>query len=343
MMRSRRMSRALLLAAGAAAAVAAGAATAMAEPGQPGLQDSTTVQPGLQGDAQAQSPAATDEREYWVAPPAEYEQVEWQTYDEYVAEPTYYEEPAYIDESAPLHVPEPAVGVVAPIEAPQGRLRLGDFITDKPEWMTDEDLEKTNNSSAIIESQVATFWASTGMPLDRSQKVAAATVGGAAVGAAAVGVPAAVIGGAAGAAIGAPIGASGGAVLVPGVGAVPGATVGGAAGAAVGAAVVGVPAAIVGGVVGGAAGTAFGAGDHLPDEQATELPDSAAETVDGALWLQEQSEKLREDFDAAAAEMLTPLQAPAAPVSPVASEAPVPTEPVAGAAPAAGTQAAAQA
>ncbi|NKV12996.1 hypothetical protein GS909_23075 [Rhodococcus hoagii] len=69
-------------------------------------------------------------------------------------------------------------GPVAPIQAPEKRLRLGDYITSphKPNWMSEEYLDRTNNSAAVAEAQMATFWKSVGVDVDRSDRVAAATV-----------------------------------------------------------------------------------------------------------------------------------------------------------------------
>lgn len=260
------------------------------EESQPGVVTAEADQPGV---APAEEPAPVPEteaepRQYWVAPPTEYRQIEYQpyqapsTYDvPGYEQPAGYDEPVYdepgYDEPRVLHLPA-AVETVAPIQAPKSMLRAGDFMVDQQTVrLSDDDLERTNNQFAIAESQVATFWKSVGFEPDRAQKVAAASTAGAASGAlaggTALGAPAAVVGAVPGAVVGGVVGSvTGGAlgtVLVPGVGGVPGgvvgATGGAAIGAAAGAAVLGIPAAVVGGtvggLVGGAAGTAFGAGD----------------------------------------------------------------------------------
>lgn len=266
------------------------------EESQPGVVTAEADQPGV---APAEEPAPEPEpapRQYWVAPPTEYQQIEYQPYQA----PSMYDVPVYEepvrDEPQVLHLPA-AVEPVAPIQAPRNMLRAGDFMVDQQTVrLSDDDLERTNNQFAIAESQVATFWKSVGFEPERAQKVAAATTAGAASGAlaggTALGAPAAVVGAVPGAVVGGVVGSfTGGAlgtVLVPGVGAVPGGVVGSAGGAAIGAAagaaVVGIPAAVVGGtvggLVGGAAGTAFGAGDvdgePLVDLTPTSTPEPAA-------------------------------------------------------------------
>ncbi len=58
-------------------------------------------------------------------------------------------------------------------------LQLGDYVGPKPNWMSDEYLERTNNTASVGVSQFATFWSSVGVDVDRSQRVSAATFGGA--------------------------------------------------------------------------------------------------------------------------------------------------------------------
>ncbi|NKW34486.1 hypothetical protein GS942_21385 [Rhodococcus hoagii] len=76
-------------------------------------------------------------------------------YDSGYSQP-YYGEPIRVEQ---LHLPT-YVEPVAPIQAPEKRLRLGDYITDKPNWMSEEYLDRTNNSAAVAEAQMATFWKS---------------------------------------------------------------------------------------------------------------------------------------------------------------------------------------
>lgn len=250
----------------------------------------TTAQPGTTTDSDSESDADSDKaaptterakdlepKSYWVAPPPEYTNVptrELPTYYEYDEQEEEYvaPEPVQVQE---LHLPEP-VAPVAPIEAPEDKLRIGDFITEKPVWMSEQDMEKTNNSAAVAEAQVATFWNSIGVETSRSDRIAAATtagvLGGGAIGALGCGVPAAVAGGVVGGIIGGAVSGAPGAVTVlstfgltaPVV--VPSVILSTAGGVAIGAAAAGIPAAAVcgtaGAVIGGVGGATFGAGDE---------------------------------------------------------------------------------
>lgn len=195
-----------------------------------------------------------------------------------------------------LHLPEPVEPVV-PIAPPERTLRIGDFTSPVPDEVSDHVLDGVNGNAAEVEAAIATQGRSVGINPSRSDKIAAATVGGALAGAAIAGVPAAVVGAVGGGLIGAGIGAGvgfavgaagtagatailAGAASLPtaGVGALPaigagfaaafpiaaastgaGAAIGAAAGAAAGAAVVGIPAAVAGAVAGGVLGSGYGA------------------------------------------------------------------------------------
>lgn len=178
--------------------------------------------------------------------------------------------------AAPLHAPE-VVEPVAPIAAPPNTLRLGDFETDKPEWVSTEAMNSANNWSAYGESEIARGWNGVGVSPARSDRLAASTTTGAVLGgtagAAAAGIPSAAAGAMTGAVIGAGTGAVIGCVVlvpipVPCAQAVPGALIGAGVGAVAGAGLLGIPAAALGGAAGalggGAIGTAYGAGD--PDD-----------------------------------------------------------------------------
>lgn len=242
------------------------------------------------------APVQDDNRSYWTPPPAEYADVQWRQapsnqqsyYDsgDGTSQTTYIE-PTYVDpvQVTELHLPT-AVAPVAPIEAPKERLRLGDFVTDQPNWMSDVYLDRTNNSAAVIEAQVNTAWQSIGVDAERSDRIAAATIAGAGVGAltgaTAAAIPAATIGGLIGGTVGGGVGATVGGIIptpIPGLPIVTTGAAGTAAGAAIGAAAVGVPAAaigaVVGGIGGGIAGTAFGAGDSTGQPMEFELPNLA--------------------------------------------------------------------
>ncbi|MBP1161374.1 hypothetical protein ABIC28_001636 [Rhodococcus sp. PvR044] len=268
---------------------------------QPGVMVPDAEQPGVVAES-APEPAPEVEpveepKTYWIAPPVEYAELPTRpvpTYDY-----TEYSEPVEPVQFQELHLPV-AVEVVAPIEAPKERLRVGDFVSDQPNWLSDEYLNRTNNTSAVIEAQVNTFWKSIGVDAERSDRIAAATVGGAAAGAVTgamtAGVPFAVGGALIGGTIGGNIGVGIGNAFIPGLGWVAAAPIGTAAGAAIGAAAAGIPAAavgaVVGGVAGGAAGTAFGAGDSLGTPTEFVLP-NVTEPDAAALTLQAGEEYAR--------------------------------------------------
>lgn len=272
---------ALVPSAAAAVVVAAsGAATAApnqlppqggvttAPPTQSGGADAPRTQGGVTSTPTTQGGVtvapAQPEPVYWVAPPAQYENIEYQpleNYDygtnTYNAPDDYYVAPLRVEE---LHLPT-YVEPTAPIIAPRETLRLGTYHVAQPNWITDGDLARTNNTSAVIEAEVSTFWRSLGVETTRANRLAAAQLGMGAAGAIGTavtwGIPAALVGGG----IGGYVTAVNPPALVSGIGWVPG----GVFGTAVGAAIGGIPAALAGAVVGGAAGiqagTAFGAGD----------------------------------------------------------------------------------
>ncbi|TSD93448.1 hypothetical protein FOS14_23130 [Skermania sp. ID1734] len=165
---------------------------------------------------------------------------------------------------------------VGPIAAPPATVRMGDFETPKPDWMSPAAMHSINRWAAYGEWQMATMWNAAGVPANRADRIAAGTIAGAAVGAvgaaAVVGVPAAVVGGV----VGGTVGGTAGTIPAPGVGTPAGA----AAGAAIGAAAAGIPAATlagaVGGLVGGVVGGAIGMGDPAADPTPPPLPDLAA-------------------------------------------------------------------
>ncbi|WP_280366417.1 hypothetical protein [Nocardia wallacei] len=171
-----------------------------------------------------------------------------------------------------LHLPEP-VAPVAPIEAPDNTIRLGQWEKPAPPWLPPEARDCVNDTAAAVEAQIATALDSVGLPAGRSDRVSGATLGGAALGAAvgatAAGVPAAAVGAIAGGLIGGTVGGIGGALVgtlvqVPVIGTVTsgvaGTALGAAAGAAAGAVIAGAPAAIAGAVAAGTVGAGFGAG-----------------------------------------------------------------------------------
>ncbi|MFD4268142.1 insoluble domain protein [Rhodococcus sp. NPDC058481] len=269
--------------AAAMAIAVVGAGVANADPADlPSQGGVTSPSEGTQGGVTSPSDAGTQgavtsiptpEPVYWGPAPAEYVNPEYRAlpgYDygtgEYTA-PQEYVAPVTIEQ---LHLPTPTAPV-ALIVAPRNTVRFGEYHFKQPNWFSDEDTDRTNNTSALIEAEVSRGWRSVGIETDRADRLAAAQVGagatGAIAGAAAAGVPAAVVGGLIGGTIGGIQGAAVGAFipLPPPLPEVTTGVAGTAAGAAIGAAVAGVPAAAIGAVVGGASAVAavtpFAAGD----------------------------------------------------------------------------------
>lgn len=281
----------------AAAAVAAGIAlapSAMAAPGQAGITGGGGQagiaqgggQSGVTADVPAPAPVvpAQPAPTYWVEPPAQYQNITYQPLQNfdyntntYTGQSTNYDS-APIDYSQ-LHLPGP-VEIIAPIIAPRDTLRFGTFHIAQPNWVSDADLERTNNTTSVVESMVATFWNSTGVPVDKASRESAAQIAGAAGGALtgglALAAPFAMGGALIGGTIGGNIGMGLGNVFVPGIGWVAGGLAGTGAGAGIGALALGVPAFLTGAVGGGIGGfvaaTAYGAGE-LGAPVDIEIPD----------------------------------------------------------------------
>ncbi len=220
-----------------------------APPAQGGGTDAPRTQGGVTSTPTTQGGVTTapaqPEPVYWVAPPAQYENVEYQPLDNYDydtntynAPDDYYVAPLRVEE---LHLPT-YVEPTAPIIAPRETLRLGTYHVAQPNWITDGDLARTNNTSAVIEAEVSTFWRSLGVETTRANRLAAAQLGMGAAGAIGAGVGGALAGGAIGGAIGASIW-GGQDLIIPGgqVIFVTNSTIGTAIGAVVGGAIGAVP------------------------------------------------------------------------------------------------------
>ena len=282
----------------AAAAMAAGivlAPPAIAAPGQAGITDGGGQAGISAGGGQSRvtteptpSPTATapvqTEPVYWVAPPPQYQNITYQPLQNWDYDANTYTAPNDTDDATPidysqLHLPGP-VEIIAPIIAPRDTLRFGTFHIAQPNWVTDADRERTNNTTAIIESAVATGWHSLGVPVDKASRESAAQIAGAAGGALtgglALAAPFATGGALIGGTIGGNIGMGLGNVFVPGIGWVAGGLAGTGAGAGIGALALGVPAFLTGAVGGGVGGfvaaTAYGAGE-LGEPVDIEIPD----------------------------------------------------------------------
>ncbi|WCT06173.1 insoluble domain protein [Rhodococcus qingshengii] len=276
-----------------AAAVAAGiglAAPAGAEPIQGGVTGEG-IQGGVNGggtptpEPAVTVPEAQPEPIYWVAPPAEYQNVPSQPLPNWDYDAGEYTPPADYNvapiDYGNIHLPGP-VEIVAPIIAPKAKGRIGDWVFEQKTWMSDADLERTNNTSAVIESQVATFYSSIGVPVDRASRIAGAQLAGGAAGTlagiVAVGGPASAVG----CAIGGTIGGTSALglfspILTP-LGGVPAGVVGTATGCGIGALALGAPLGALGGLGGGIAGvaaaTAYGAGElGEPVDVSDQIPD----------------------------------------------------------------------
>ncbi|MFI1917645.1 hypothetical protein [Nocardia sp. NPDC020380] len=152
-----------------------------------------------------------------------------------------------------LHAPDPmSVPDVAPIAAPEGKLRFGDTQVDIPNFLTPDQASKVNALSAGAEAEVARTLDSAGFQPSRSDRIAATTIGTAAQGAA-IGVGAAAPLEVAGALMGGFVGAMAGTPFAP-AGWVFGPAVG--ASAAVG--LIGGAAGTIGAGIGAAVGAANG-------------------------------------------------------------------------------------
>ncbi|MDF3311711.1 insoluble domain protein [Rhodococcus sp. T2V] len=285
------------------AALASGIAlspSAFADPIQGGVTGDSTQEGVTGGDTpstitaptpapeHAHVPETPAEPVYWVTPPAEYQNIEYQplpNYDydtnAYVEPEDYYVAPVAFDQ---LHLPTP-VEPTKPFIAPRDTLRLGELHIKQPNWVSDVDRDRTNNTMAVVQAGVSTGWRSIGVETSRADRIAAAQVGagaaGAALGATAAGGAAATAGALVGGTIGGLAGMTAGNVFLPGLGWVPAGIVGTAAGAGLGAAV-GIPVAAAGAVVGGAvavaAVTPIAAGDKGEPKE-IEVPDIDSEAV----------------------------------------------------------------
>lgn len=288
--RASRIARASVVPATAVAIVAAGTGLASADPVELSPQGGvSTPAPSTQGGTTS-APQPPAQQIYWTPPPAQQRQ--------YAPLPDYnYDTGRYERQSTPAPINPLELRAPQPVEpepiyiAPPEKIMIGDIHFNQPNWVTDDDRERTNNTAGLIRSDVATFYKSIGIEASRADRVAAAqigaTVAGAAAGAAAGAVPGALIGGTIGGIAG---GAAGGVVPLP-IPVLPEVTTGvagTAAGAAIGAAVGAVPGAVLGGAAGLAAGTAFGAGDddgqpievQLPDVGEDVLTEQAGSTVE---------------------------------------------------------------
>ncbi|WAM19995.1 insoluble domain protein [Rhodococcus sp. JS3073] len=288
--------------------------SAVADPIQGGVTGESTQEGVTGGDTPSGTTAPTTAPEpayvpetpaepvYWAAPPAEYQNIEYQPlpnydYDTgvYVEPENYSIEPVQFDQ---LHPPTP-VEPTKPFTAPRDTLRIGELHVKQPNWVSDVDKDRTNNTFALVESAVSTGWRSIGVETSRADRIAAAQVGAGAGGAIATGaVTGLVVGSGCALAAGtvAGIGAAAlGNVFLPGIGWAPVGVLATAAGAAGGFAACGIPAAFGAGVLGGAAAVAavtpIAAGDKGEPKE-VEVPDIDQPAI------AEQTEQVLEQWEA---------------------------------------------
>ncbi|MXP21376.1 hypothetical protein GIY30_08425 [Gordonia sp. HNM0687] len=282
------------LAASIATGFAAGMANAVPHQGGTSPSDTAPQQGGTTPDAQAVPQQGGTTPTPDVAPvnvpgpgviPAPPQEAPYQPY----VEPSTYTAPTYEDAynpvpQGPLTAPKP-VAPVRPIAPPPEKIRVGNYITDIPEGMSERDVNSINAWAAYGEAKIAQGLISIGVPEDEATRQAASTIIGVALG----GTAGAAAGAVPGAVIGAPIGLAAGTVIgavyngvafawtgpttpqwwgFVGLGAAAGAGIGLAAGAAGGAALGAATGAVIGGTAGGALAYALGAGDPgaNPDE-----------------------------------------------------------------------------
>lgn len=154
---------------------------------------------------------------------------------------------SYLSPLGQLHGPIP-VPAVEPIQAPPGKIRVGNIVMDSPGI----DPTAINEGAAQAEAGLATFLDSVGIERSRSDRIAAQTLGSAAIGASVGSTVASPL-----AATSAMVGAVAG--FISGIPFLPiGLLIGPILGGAIGYAVIAAPAMAVGAAIGGAVGAAEG-------------------------------------------------------------------------------------
>lgn len=293
-MASRVMAAAVVASIGMGTALAG---PAFADPDQPGVTDTaptTPDQPGVTTDP-APTPAPEPAPEPEPAPAPDYPQGALPSPPQEVA-PVIWEEPSGPPPttydpapSGPIHAPVPTAPVAPKIvEDPSAKIKIGNFVTDRPNEVPRDYAISINEYSSYAEAKIAQGFRSVGFSDEEADRRAAAAVLGGVIGgvagATAAGVPTTIAVGLFTLPAGALIGAGIGAAVPPqpfNIGT--GALIGLGAGAAV-AGGAGAVAAAVGGttgaIVGAALGYALGAGDPnanpaAPWEQAPPPPPPA--------------------------------------------------------------------
>ncbi|MBH0780224.1 hypothetical protein [Nocardia bovistercoris] len=151
-----------------------------------------------------------------------------------------------------LHLPDFSAPAVAPIQAPEGKIRVGSVQMDAPEWLPADITAQVNDGAAGAEASLAQTLDSAGFDPARSDRIAAEVVGKAAIGASVgstlvspLAGTSALIGAATGFVAGTPFAPAGWVVVT-------------ALGAGIGYGVIAAPAMLVGGAVGAAVGAVEG-------------------------------------------------------------------------------------
>ncbi|WP_280261659.1 hypothetical protein [Nocardia wallacei] len=169
--------------------------------------------------------------------------------------------------AAILRLPAPAA---APIPAPDNTIRIGSVVVGRPDFIDPQTTTQINDAAANAEAGLAQSLDSAGFEPERSDRMAADTLGGAATGAAVGAVASAPL-----AATSALVGSVAG--LVAGVPFLPiGLLIGPVVGAQIGAAVITVPAAAAGAAIGAAAGAIGGYVAPLAEPPAVPAAEPAA-------------------------------------------------------------------
>ncbi|MGV9950292.1 insoluble domain protein, partial [Rhodococcus aetherivorans] len=161
--RASRIAAASVVPATAAAIVAAGSGLASAAPVElPSQGGVTTPAPSTQGgttSAPTPAPAPPAQQIYWTPPPAQ--QRQYAPLPDYNYDTNRYERQSYIPPIDPLALRAPQPVTPEPIYiAPPEKIMIGDIHFNQPNWVTDDDRERTNNTAGLIRSDVATFYKS---------------------------------------------------------------------------------------------------------------------------------------------------------------------------------------
>ncbi len=267
--------RARVMAAVVVASVAIGGAGALAgpafaDPEQGGVTSEPAPEQGgvIAEPAPAPAPAPEPVPDYG---PGIVPSPQWQTDPVVFTEPSGPPATPYtpLPQATPAPQPEQPSGPVAPIlvKDPAAEIRAGNYVVDRPDWVSPEVAISANEYMAFFEAEAAQYFESIGFPRDEAARRAAAATAGAGVGgvagALAAGIPTAIffgiVGGIGGGIVGSvvpptPFNILPGIAIGAGGGAALGFTLGAAAGGAAG--------ALAGGLLGWALG--FGDEDSNP-------------------------------------------------------------------------------